>query len=57
LNIYYAIIELSVEITRLPPVEINTSVVCTIVNITIFYKLLHIEVQADEQKPSPVNEL
>jgi len=48
---------LSDDITKFPPVEIKTSVVCTIENIPIFYKLLHIDVHADEQKLSPVNEL
>lgn len=43
-------------IAKLPPVEIKVSVVCTIVKIPAFYRLRHIDVQAEEQNPSPVKE-
>lgn len=40
--------------SMLPPVEINISFSWTVEKIPMFYKLTHIEVHAELQKPSPV---
>jgi len=40
----------------LPPVLISDSVICTTVKIPKLYRFTHIEVQAELQKFSPVNE-